>query len=681
MNWKDLKLGAKLGIGFGALIIIAVLLGTLAIVNMSGVSTDAKKLANEYVPEVMISNNVERASLKTMYAMRGYAYTEEANYYNEGMQNLKDVKKYLAEAVQLANTATNLKGLNAAVTVVEKDVNEYEKLADETKKVNEKLAEIRIGMNTAANSFMQNCSVYLESQEQALEKEITSRLTPDKLLERYAKIELINDVIDKGNNLRIENFRAQSLRDPKSYEEAYKAFSIDAEVNKIMAITNRDVNRQQLEIIKKSAEDYKNYMANFLTAWFQREELNTKRGEVAENVLQKAQEVAVLGINHTSDISQGASTSLSRSSFIMVVGLFIALLLGVIAAYVITGAITAPINKGVKFARDVANGDLTAIVDVDQKDEIGVLADALRQMVTKLKDIVINIRAGADNIAAASQQMSSASQQMSQGATEQASSAEEVSSSMEEMASNIQQNTDNARTTEKISIAATDGIRKGSESTLIAVDSMKNIADKIKIINDIAFQTNILALNAAVEAARAGEHGKGFAVVAAEVRKLAERSKIAADEIDGLSRNGVDVADKAGKQLTEIVPEIEKTAKLVQEIAAASIEQNAGADQVNGAIQQLNQVTQQNAAAAEEMATSSEELASQAEQLKDMISFFNVGGGNTQYAQRKVETKAHVAHIETKVKQPDVKKSSAPKKGVELNLISSDHKDTDYQSF
>lgn len=246
-------------------------------------------------------------------------------------------------------------------------------------------------------------------------------------------------------------------------------------------------------------------------------------------------------------------------------------------------------------------------------------------MVEKLREIVTSITTGADSIAIASNEMSSTSQEMSQGASEQASSAEEVSSSMEEMASNIQQNTENAQQTEKIALSAVEGIREGYKSTEISVSSMKNIAEKIKIINDIAFQTNILALNAAVEAARAGEHGKGFAVVAAEVRKLAERSKVAADEIDELSQSGVSISEKAGKQLGEIVPEIEKTAKLVQEITAASLEQTSGAEQVNNAIQQLNQVTQQNAAASEEMATSAEELSSQADQLKDYVSYFKIG--------------------------------------------------------
>ncbi len=318
--------------------------------------------------------------------------------------------------------------------------------------------------------------------------------------------------------------------------------------------------------------------------------------------------------------------SASKKRLIVLISI-LSILIGVALAYIISRAISSGILKGIGLAEKVSEGELDFAIDkeyLDRQDEVGKLTNALQNMANKLKTIVGNISAGADNIAGASNQFSSTSQEISQGANEQASSAEEISSSMEEMSSNIQQNTDNAKETEKISRLAAQNIKQGYESTRVAVDSMKNIAEKISIIEDIAFQTNILALNAAVEAARASEHGKGFAVVAAEVRKLAERSKVAAEEINDLSRNGVSIAEKAGTELEAMVPEIEKTANLVQEIAAASIEQNSGADQVNSAILQLNQTTQQNAASSEEMATGAEELASQADSLKEQLKFFKI---------------------------------------------------------
>lgn len=316
---------------------------------------------------------------------------------------------------------------------------------------------------------------------------------------------------------------------------------------------------------------------------------------------------------------------LSSLRISIIISVVLAILFFMIIVTYISKNITKALNKGVDFASKVAGGDLTATIELDQKDEVGMLAKALNKMVIQLRNIVESVNLSADNIASASQQVSSGSQQLSQGANEQASSTEEVSSSMEEMVSNIQQNTDNSQQTEKISIEAAEGIEKVANASQESLISIRQIADKISVVNDIAFQTNILALNAAVEAARAGEHGRGFAVVASEVRKLAERSKIAADEIVSLSSHSLKVTEEAGELMLKIIPEIGKTAKLVQEISAASLEQNSGADQVNNAIQQLNQVTQQNAAASEELATSSEELASQADQLKDNIAYFSVG--------------------------------------------------------
>lgn len=272
-------------------------------------------------------------------------------------------------------------------------------------------------------------------------------------------------------------------------------------------------------------------------------------------------------------------------------------------------------------ANSLAKGHLK--IEFTKKKEVGLYKD-LKLMVDRLRDVIQNIITISDNLAVASGQLSSGSQQISQGANEQAASAEEVASSMEEMSASIQQNTDNAQQTEKISLKAATDIGEGNKAVAQTVLSMKSIADKIKIIGEIARQTNILALNAAVEAARAGEHGRGFAVVAAEVRKLAERSQNAATEIDDLSKNSVGVAEMSGKLLESIVPDIQRTANLVQEIAASSQEQSESSNQVNNALQQLNQIVQQNAANAEEMASSSEELAAQADSLKDLVSFFKI---------------------------------------------------------
>ncbi|MBF0342807.1 MAG: MCP four helix bundle domain-containing protein [Nitrospirae bacterium] len=287
-------------------------------------------------------------------------------------------------------------------------------------------------------------------------------------------------------------------------------------------------------------------------------------------------------------------------------------------------------------AQSVADGELTIRFDTGNKTETGILL-AMKTMIEKLKDVIGQVRQASGNVADGSQQLSSSAQQISEGATEQAASIEETSSSMEQMGANIKQNSDNAGHTEKLAIQSAQDASETGKSVAEAVGAMKEIASRINIIEEIARQTNLLALNAAIEAARAGEHGKGFAVVASEVRKLAERSQKAAGEITQLSSKTVTIAEKAGEMLTRLVPNIQKTADLVQEITASSNEQNTGAEQINKAIQQLDQVIQQNASAAEELASTSEELSSQSEELRQAISFFKTGEADTRKTSPKTQ--------------------------------------------
>jgi methyl-accepting chemotaxis protein len=324
-----------------------------------------------------------------------------------------------------------------------------------------------------------------------------------------------------------------------------------------------------------------------------------------------------------------------RNSFLLVGAAFF--MIAALVNLLFARSISTPLAKGVEFARHVAEGNLDAVLEIRRKDEVGEMVGALCDMVNRLRSVVTEVKTAADQVAIGSQQLSDGAQSLSQSTTEQASTGEEVSSSMVEMGSNIHQNFENATQTGKMALKAAEEIAEGGNAVSETVLAMKEIASKISIIEEIARQTNLLALNAAIEAARAGEHGRGFAVVASEVRKLAERSQKSAGEIGQLSATSVQVAEKAGGLLARIVPDIRKTAELVQEISSSTGEQNIGVEQINKAVGQLDQVIQQNAATSEEFASTSVELAGQAEQLRIAMGFFKTGEEKNEEAGRRAK--------------------------------------------
>jgi methyl-accepting chemotaxis protein len=393
---------------------------------------------------------------------------------------------------------------------------------------------------------------------------------------------------------------------------------------------------------------------------------------LSDRLKQNSDNLRISTTTYTSEMAAGIDKSIRSSIFSKLLIVIIALALASWTAFYISRKITEPLLKGIDFAQKMAKGDLNAEIDVNQKDEIGLLAYNLQLMGTRIREIISYVSTTADHLASASMEMSSTSQLVSQGASEQASSAEEVSAAIEQMAANIQQNKDNTKQTENFAIKAEKDICKGSDKVIRTMDAMREIANKISIIGDIAFQTNILALNAAVEAARAGEHGRGFGVVAAEVGKLAERSKLAASEIDQLTKSSVFNAEEAGKLMDEIVPDIQRTSQLIQEMSAANFEQSAGADQINMAIQQLNMVTQQNAATAEELSTNAVELSAQAGHLREIISFFKIGQGGQFTRMAETKKMAERTIIEAPLEL---------KRGVLIDLDQPDMSDDEFERF
>lgn len=332
--------------------------------------------------------------------------------------------------------------------------------------------------------------------------------------------------------------------------------------------------------------------------------------------------VVELSNNQNLEVEKEAGSVIYFSYFILVL-LFLAIVaVNGLFSYFIIVSITAPLKQGVDFAKQIANGNLSSEFVFKNDDEIGMLAKSLTEMAAKLNHVVKSVAAGSAQITLSSEDFRNTAQHLSEGVNQQATSIEEISASVEEMTSNIQQNASNAKQTEGISTLSHTGIINLAGHTQKNVESNRIVSDKIKIINDIAFQTNILALNAAVEAARAGEQGRGFAIVASEVRKLAEKSKLAADEITQITNSNLVLAEETGSKMVIILPDMKKATELVVEIAASSLEQTSGAEQINNAIQHLNDVTQQNATSSEELAKNAGQLAKQAKQLNEVIAYF-----------------------------------------------------------
>ncbi len=496
-------------------------------------------------------------------------------------------------------------------------------------------------------------------------------------------IERISFVEEDLNKVRIQEILSVTYG---ALGQVDKIVELEGKINEIMPQLVEKIS--QLNIGKQDKEDLTKELQNYLEQ--QKASLENSKGFYIDgaihNITEKSQVPFSAVRKGLEDIKAGkVKDALEQNRQAVRYATIGRILLGVlivIAVALIVGTvffikvIMKPLNLMLAFIQKIGEGDLSATVTVESKDEIGIIVSAMKAMVEKLQTVVIDVKAAANNVESGSQQLSASSEEMSQGTTEQAASAEEASSSVEEMNATIKQNADNAQQTEKIALKSADDAAESGKAVSEAVIAMKNIAEKISIIEEIARQTNLLALNAAIEAARAGEHGKGFAVVAAEVRKLAERSQVAAGEISQLSGSSVEVAERAGSMLAKVVPDIRKTAELVQEISAASKEQASGADQINGSIQQLNQVVQQNAEAAEEMSSTAEELSSQAKQLQSTISFFKVDGadrlattrvGTGVTKQSKPSHPVHVAHVFPAAK-PAATGVLATYKGVALNL-------------
>ncbi|GEM_PF-332734 len=683
--FNNIKLRAKMLLGFGLILVIAMISQVFIYIDMYKVDKASDALKDQYANGVSVATNIERHFKESINHYKHFEQNHDQESLQKSINNYNEIIRNLDFAQSLIVDLERQKETQDQITTARNIAEKYKSITDKNITLIDRINDSRIIYTTATTKFRDLFVRYNKRNIDIAEIDIDkNRLSGNRFNAIVWSSEIINRV-DEVTRLTYQARIRNSLVEAEPILNNVNTIRQIIE-NLIMFDTDPELKTavNYLNTIEKEMNKVKDDRIIL-------EKADKERDRVVAEAIEISYNVAKNGLEGTKEMAGFISKLINNATNTLIGIMIVVTIFLFIVAFYITQSTTTGLKKSIHVTESIAKGDLTVNISSDfltRKDEVGMLARAMQKMTETLRDMVSGIRETADHISDASTELSMASQKLSQGANEQASSTEEVSSSMEEMTSNIQQNTDNARQTESIAVAASKEIKQNNESASVATGSMKEIADKVTVIGDIAFQTNILALNAAVEAARAGEQGKGFAVVASEVRNLAERSKKAADEINIVSTTGVEIVGKSVTKLAEIVPEIEKTSKLVQEITAASVEQNLGANQINVAIQQLNKITQQNAATSEEMAVSSEEMSRQAEQLKHMVSFFKVKENSffkdtissIKDAKRPYEPiPSKPENLGSPAKDMQNGKTADKNQGVELNLYDED--DDQYEKF
>ncbi|PLX69008.1 MAG: methyl-accepting chemotaxis protein [Denitrovibrio sp.] len=624
-----MKVGTQIGLGFAIVLAILVIVAGASFVGIEKAAvgfSDYRGLARD----TNLAGRLQANMLMVRMNVKDFLITNSDKDHQEYLGYVKKMHDFLAEAKKEIKNPERVK----LITSIDDNIKDYEVAFDKVDIAIEirnaelkKLGVYGLDMRKALTEIMK--SAYKDGDADAAY--YAGRLQEHLLLGRYYAL----------------NFSKTGTKELD--ERVRKEFGPEMEIL-IKPLDKGLQNKTRRALFASFLENREAYLKAFTIM----AENIYVRYDLVENVLDvigpkvaKAVEDVKLSVKADQDVlgpkvQAGNELTVKMISIISVIGL----LIGIFFAWIISKMVKAPLGgeprEMAEITKRISNGDLDINFETKKgKAPTGLYGD-LKEMVDNLRSIVSDVKNSSDNVASGSTELSSAAQDMSQGATEQAASAEEASSSMEEMASNINQNADNALQTEKIALKAASDAGEVREAVDQTVNAMKDIAAKISIIEEIARQTNLLALNAAIEAARAGEHGKGFAVVASEVRKLAERSQEAAGEISELSSSSVDIAEKAGGLLGQILPDIQKTAELVQEITAASNEMRTGSDQINSAIQQLDQVIQRNAGVSEEMAATSEELSGQASALQQAVAFFKMTENGRGRAQQSMTSQAAI---------------------------------------